>query len=118
MEILGYSLWEVIYYGFFGISSTVFFVMIVWMWFKNRASLKGPQRSAIGWSVLGYLFLFIAAYMACGIGAPPGGRLLSADVASRNFEWAKTAAMLSKFISLPGWTCVYIGMRKLMKSEV
>jgi hypothetical protein len=115
VEILGYSIWSVLYYGVFGLASTVFFVLTVWTWYKNRPSMTGQLRSAVGWSVLGYLFLFVAAYMACGIGAPPGGRLLSADVASRNFDWAAVAAVLSKFFSLPGWICVFIGMRKLMK---
>ena len=115
MDILGYYVWQVLYYGAFGSISAVFFVLTVWTWFKNRSLITGPLRSAAGWSILGYVFLFIAAYMACGIGATPGGRLLSADVASRNFDWAAIAAMLSKFFSLPGWVCVFVGMRKLMK---
>lgn len=113
--ILGYPLWQVLYYGAFGVLSAVFFVLTLWTWFTRRSSITGPLRSAVGWSILGYLFLFIAAYMACGIGAPPGGSLLSSDVAFRNFEWATTAAMLSKFFSFPGWVCVFVGMRKLMK---
>jgi hypothetical protein len=115
VEILGYSIGQVLYYGVFGLASTVFFILTVWAWYKNRSSIPEQLRSAAGWNVLGYLFLFVAAYMACGIGAPPGGRLLSADVASRNFDWAAVAALLSKFFSLPGWACVFVGMRKLMK---
>jgi hypothetical protein len=115
VEILGYSIGQVLYYGVFGLASTVFFALTIWAWYKNRSSMSAQLRSAVGWSVLGYFFLFVAAYMACGIGAPPGGRLLSNVVASRNFEWAAVAAVLSKFFSLPGWACVFIGTRKLIK---
>lgn len=115
MTYAGYPVWQLVYFGTLGSASAAFFVSTAWAWFKSRSSITGLLRSAIGWSMLGYLFLFIAAYMACGIGGRPGGSLLSTDVAARNTDWGTTAALLSKFFSLPGWVCVFVGMRKLLK---
>jgi hypothetical protein len=63
----------------------------------------------------GLVLLFVAAYMACGIGGFPGGNLLSTDVTAHKPDWGRTAAELSILLAAPGWICVFVGMRKLLK---
>jgi D-serine dehydratase len=60
------------------------------------------------------MFLFVAAYFACGIGGPPGS-LLSHDQATHDLEATYDSAMLSLFFSVPGWACMLVGMRKMMQ---
>jgi D-serine dehydratase len=74
---------------------------------------EGSQRSAAKWNMVGLMFLFVAAYFACGIGGPPGG-LLSQDQTTHDLSSAYDSAMLSIFFSVPGWTCVLVGIRKTM----
>jgi hypothetical protein len=60
------------------------------------------------------MFLFVAAYFACGIGGPPGS-LLSSDQLTHDIEAAYDSALLGIFFSVPGWGCVLVGIRKLLR---
>ena len=115
MTVPNYPAWQWAYFGILGSASAVFFILTAWTWSRSRSSTTGQLRSAIAWSMVGYVFLFIAAYMACGIGGFPGGNLLSTDVTAHKVDWGNTAAELSMFFSMPGWVCVFVGMRKLLK---
>ena len=61
------------------------------------------------------MFLFIAAYSACGIGGPPGS-LLSPEQSTHDLEAAYDSALLAIFFSVPGWAFVLVGMTKLLQS--
>jgi hypothetical protein len=91
----------------------VLFTLTVWSWMKYLKLAEGSRRSAAKWNMVGLTFLFVAAYFACGIGGPPGG-LLSHDQATHDRGSAHDAAILSIFFSVPGWTCVLVGVRKMM----
>lgn len=81
---------------------------------KVHALVKGYQRSAARWGMVGYMFLFFAAWFACGIGGPPGN-MLSPDPAAQNAFLAIFEATLSMFFSVPGWACVLVGQRKMLQ---
>ena len=61
------------------------------------------------------MFLFIAAYFACGIGGPPGS-LLSHDQLTHDLEAAYDSALLSIFFSVPGWACVFVAMLRTWRA--
>lgn len=109
-----HPIWIWLYFGIFGTSGTVLFVLAGWNWMKYHAAVEGNLRSAARWNALGYMFLFIAEWFACGIGAPPGN-MLSSDLTAHNLLGAIGAASLSMFFSVPGWACVLVGQRMLMK---
>jgi hypothetical protein len=108
-----HPLWMWLYFGTFGSAGVILFTLIVWHSMKVRALVTGYQRSASGWSVVGYMFLFVAAWFGCGIGGPPGN-LLSPDPAAQNGFLAMFEAALSMFFSVPGWACVLVGQRKML----
>ncbi len=110
-----YPVWIWLYFGAFGSISAVFFSLTAWNWFKSRSFAKGWLRSIITWNMFGYMFLFIGAYFACGIGGTPGGNLLSPDITIHNIQKGTTSAVLSMFFSVPGWVCIFIGQRGLLK---
>ena len=72
------------------------------------------QRAATLWSMIGYTFLFFAAWFACGIAGPPGN-LLSPDPAARSDFLATFEAILAMFFSAPGWACVLVGQRRMLR---
>jgi hypothetical protein len=109
-----HPLWMWLYFGIFGSAGTILFTLIVWHSMKVHALVKVYQRSAARWSMVGYMFLFIAAWFACGIGGPPGN-MLSPDPAARNVFLASFEAILSMFLSVPGWACVLVGQRKMLQ---
>ena len=69
-----HPLWMWLYFGVFGSAGVILFVLIVWNWMKLLKLAKGYLRSAAIWSMIGYMFLFFAAWFACGIGGSPGNR--------------------------------------------
>ena len=110
---MSFPSWVWLYFGTFGTAGAVLFTLTVWTWMKLLKLAEGSQRSAAKWNMVGLMFLFVAAYFACGIGGPPGG-LLSHDQTTHDLSSAYDSAMLSIFFSVPGWTCVLVGIRKLM----
>jgi hypothetical protein len=103
-----------LYFGTFGSIGVILFALIVWNWMKFQKMAAGFQRSAAKWNMIGYMFLFFSAWFACGIGGSPGN-LLSTDSSSHFLSGATYAAVLAMFFSVPGWLCVLIGQRKLLK---
>ena len=110
-----YPVWILLYFGASGSISAVLFSLIAWSWFKSRLFARGQLRSVITWNMFGYMFLFIGAYFACGIGGTPGDNLLSPDVTIHNIQKGTTSAVLSMFFSAPGWACIFIGQRGFLK---
>lgn len=110
--LVSHPLWMWLYFGAFGSAGAILLTLIVWHWMKFHAQVKGYLRSAVRWSMVGYMFLFFAAWFACGIGGPPGN-MLSPDSTAQNLQAAIGAATLSMFFSVPGWACVLVGMLKM-----
>jgi hypothetical protein len=110
---MSFPTWVWLYFGTFGTAGAVLFTLVVWYWFKVHASAGGWLRSAAKWHMVGLMFLFIGAYFACGIGGPPGS-LLSHDQSVHDLGSAYDSAILSIFLSVPGWACVLVGMRKML----
>jgi hypothetical protein len=104
--------WVWLYFGAFGTAGAVLFTLVVWSWLKVHTRAGGPLRSAAKWNMIGLMFLFLAAWFACGIGGPPAN-LLSRDASTHNVEIGYLTAMLSIFLSVPGWACMLVGMRKM-----
>jgi len=110
-----HPLWMWLYFGTFGSAGAILFTLVVWHWLKLHALAKGALRSACVWKIIGYVFLFSAAWFACGIGGAPGN-MLSPDPTVHNLDYATVAAVLSMFFSVPGWVCVLVGMRKMIEA--
>ncbi|MCK4429782.1 MAG: hypothetical protein KAW19_00620 [Candidatus Aminicenantes bacterium] len=109
-----HPLWMWLYFGVFGSAGVILFALIVWNWMKLLKLAEGYLRSASKWSMIGYMFLFFAAWFACGIGGSPGN-LLSTNPDTHYLTGAIYAAVLAMFFSVPGWLCVLIGQRKLLR---
>lgn len=105
------------YFGTLGTVATVLFVLVARSWLEYHAMAAHRQRSALRWSMVGYMFLFCGSWFACGIGGPPGN-MLSADSAVHNLPAATGAAILSMFFSVPGWACVLVSQRKLLREAM
>jgi len=112
---ISHPVWMWLYFGTFGSASAVLFTLVIWYLIKVRTLTKGALRSTAKWNMLGYLFLFFGAWFVCGIGGPPGN-LLSTDPATHVLDAAIGAALLSMFFSVPGWACVLVGQRKMVKA--
>jgi hypothetical protein len=110
---MNFPTWVWLYFGSFGSLGAVLFTLVVWTWLKIHVSAEGSLRSAAKWNMVGLMFLFVAAYFACGIGGPPGS-LLSAEPSSHDLETAYDSAILAIFLSAPGWACMLVGMRKML----
>lgn len=111
---MSFPTWVWLYFGSFGTVGAVLFTLVAWHWLKVHASAGGWPRSAAKWNMVGLMFLFVAAYFACGIGGPPGS-LLSKDQSVHDLGSAYDSAILSIFFSVPGWACVLVGMRKMVQ---
>lgn len=105
-----------LYFGIFAIIGMVFFILTIWSWMKVLKMSAGPQRNALIWSGLGYMFLFFGQWFACGIGAPPGN-LMSPDPSVHNLERATLTASLSIFFAVPGWLCIFVSHWKIIKQN-
>jgi hypothetical protein len=104
--------WMWVYFGVFGSAGVVLFSLIAWTWMRLQDQVSGRVRTASRWGMLGCMFLFFAAWFACGIGGPPGN-MLSPDPSVRNSGFALAAAAASMFFSAPGWGCLLVGLRKI-----
>ena len=111
---VSHPLWMWLYFGMFGSAGAILFTLIVWHWMKVHPLVKGYHLSAARWNIVGYMFLFFAAWFACGIGGPPGN-MLSPDPAAQNLFAAIGAATLSMFFSVPGWACVLVSQRRMFQ---
>jgi hypothetical protein len=107
-----HPLWMWLYFGTFGSAGAILFTLVVWHSMKVLAQVEGYQRAAARWSVVGYAFLFVAAWFGCGVGGPPGN-LLSPDPSAHNAFLGVFEAILSMFFSVPGWVCVLMSERKM-----
>jgi hypothetical protein len=105
--------WVWLFFGSFGTVGAVLFTVVVWYWLRVHASAQGWLRSAAKWNMLGLMFLFMGAYFACGIGGPPGS-LLSKDPSIHDLGSAYDSAILSIVLSVPGWACVLMGVRRML----
>ncbi|MGA9349200.1 MAG: hypothetical protein WBW48_10405 [Anaerolineae bacterium] len=114
---LTHPLWIWLYFGTFGTTGLILFTLLVWNGMKYHALVHGCQRLAARWSLLGYMFLFFAAWFACGIGGPPGN-MLSSDPTAQNPLTAVGAAILSMFFSVLGWACVLVSQRKILRGAL
>ena len=106
--------WIWMYFGVFGTAGTVLFILTMWTVAKLRKKSDQKLRLALRLNLLGYMFLFIASWFACGIGGPPGN-LLSADSVTHNNLAALGAATMAMFFSVPGWCFVFLGYRSILK---
>jgi hypothetical protein len=111
---VSFPTWVWLYFGSFGTAGAVLYTLVVWVWMRVRAAARGSTRSVATWNMLGLMFLFIAAYFACGIGGPPGS-LMSSDPSAHALDAAYDAALLSIFFSVPGWACMLVGIIKTLR---
>jgi hypothetical protein len=107
--------WVWLYFGAFGTVGAVLYTLVAWCWMKLHSRASGSLRSTAKWSMVALMFLFIAAYFACGIGSPPGS-LLSPEQSTHDLEAAYDSALLAIFFSVPGWACALVSMTKLLQS--
>jgi len=108
-----YSQWMFIYFGAFGSISAILFTLVALYWLKLITLGSGPAKVAALWSMFGYAFLFAGAWFACGIGAYPGN-LFSINPELHQPDYAVGAAVLSMFVSVPGWFCILMGQKKML----
>ena len=110
---MSFPTWVWLYFGTFGTVGALLYTLVVWYWMKVQSLAVGWLRSAAKWNMVGLMFLFVAAYFACGIGGPPGS-LLSHDQLTHDLEAAYDSALLAIFFSVPGWACVLVGTLKML----
>jgi hypothetical protein len=106
-----------VYFGAFGSIGAVLFTLIIWQLMKLHALAEGYLRSAARWSMIGYAFLFSAAWFACGVGGTPGN-LLSPDPAMHNPAVATGVAALSIALAVPGWACVLLAQSRMLRGAL
>lgn len=111
---VSHPIWMWLYFGTFGTLGVILFSLVVWQGMKVHTLVKGHMRSAARWSMVGYMFLFLGLWFACGIGGPPGN-MLSSDPTTHNLSAATGAATLSMFFSVPGWASVLMSLRRMMR---
>ena len=111
---MSFPTWVWLYFGTFGTVGALLFTLIAWNWMKVHSLAAGWLRSAAKWTMVGLMFLFVAAYFACGIGGPPGS-LLSHDQLTHDLEAAYDSALLAIFFSVPGWACVLVGTLRMLR---
>lgn len=104
-----------LYFGAFGTAGVILFTLVIWYAMKAHSAMPGHLRTSAKWSMVGYLFLFVASYSACGIGGPPGN-LLNSNPGVANVYYATIASILSIFFSVPGWICLLVSQRLLIRS--
>jgi hypothetical protein len=111
---LTHPFWMWAYFGALGSIGAILFTLTIWQLMKLHSLVKGYQRSAARWNMIGYAFLFSAAWFACGIGGTPGN-LLSPDSSTHNLSVATGVAVLSMLLSVPGWVSVLVGQWTLLR---
>ena len=91
------------------------FILTIWNVAKLRKKTNSRLGKALRQSMIGYMFLFIASWFACGIGGPPGN-MLSADASVHNQFGALGAASMAMFLSVPGWYFIFLSYGSMMRS--
>lgn len=107
-----------LYYGVFGSADIALLVLTMWSAMLLHRSADRTGRWALRSLMVGFAFLFVSGWWACGIGGPPGN-LLSADEGAHNLAAATASAALAMAFSVPGWAGVAVGLYALFRrSEV
>jgi hypothetical protein len=106
--------WMYLYFATFGSIALILLALVFWTWIKVNRLAQGDLRTALKWNAVGYVFLFIAQWFACGIGAGPGN-LLSLDASMHNPFLASMSAVSGMFASVSGWVCLLVGQHKLLE---
>ena len=106
--------WMYLYFAVFGSTVLILVTLVFWAWMKVNHAASGQLRAALKWNAVGYFFLFIASWFACGIGAGPGN-LLSLDASMHNPFLASMSAVSGMFASVIGWVCLLVGQQKLLE---
>ena len=106
--------WMYLYFAVFGSTALILVALVFWTWMRVNHAASSQLRTALKWNAVGYVFLFIAQWFACGIGAGPGN-LLSLDASMHNPFLASMSAASGMFASVAGWVCLLVGQRKLLK---
>lgn len=109
--------WMWLYFGVFGTAGLVMFILAMWSVAKLRKNSNQKLGKAIRLNMIGYMFLFISSWDACGIGGPPGN-MLSADATAHNQSAALGAAGMAMFFSVPGWIFLFLGYRSMLKTII
>ena len=107
--------WMWLYFGVLGTAGMVMFILAMWSVAKLRKNSNQRLGKAIRLNMIGYMFLFISSWFACGIGGPPGN-MLSADATVHNQLGALGAASMAMFFSVPGWSFLFLGYRSMLNS--
>jgi hypothetical protein len=107
--------WLYLYFAFFGTLALALVAVIFWTWMRVNRIAVGTLRRALKWNIVGYFFVFCAAWFACGIGAGPGW-LLSSDIRMHNSQLAIAAAASGMLASVLGWICLLIGQRRMLRA--
>lgn len=92
---------------FFGIGGTLillFFIGILWLWAKERMTLKDAPTTAADLKLVGYVFMLIAAWFICGIASIPFLKALEGEAPS-------TPLHVMIFLVL-GWFFLFLGHYK------
>ena len=110
-----HPVWMWLYFGVFGTAGMVMFVLAMWNLAKLRKNADQSLRKAIRHNMIGYMFLFMASWFACGVGGPPGN-MLSGDPAAHNQLAALGAAGMAMFFSVPGWSFLFLGYRSMLNA--
>ena len=58
-----------IFFGIGGILIEIFFMMIIWYWGKNRVFLEKEAKNIGDLRIIGFIFLALATWFACGLGS-------------------------------------------------
>ena len=113
---VSHPLWMWLYFGFFGTAGVILFTLVIWYAMKARSGATGQQRKSATWNMVGFLFLFLSSYAGCGIGGPPGN-LLSSTPGLADTTFALIASAMAIGYSIPGWACLLMAQRVLLKSS-
>ncbi len=109
-----HPIWMWLYFGVFGTAGAVLFTLVIWYGMKAHNAVEGYISTSAKWSMGGYLLLFLASYLVCGVGGPPGN-LFSSSPGTANVEYATIGAMAGIAASVPGWACLLASQRLLIR---
>ena len=96
----------------FGIGGTLIllsFIGILWLWAKERISLKGSSTTAADFKLVGYVFMLIAAWFLCG---------KAAEGFVKGLEGLPTMSMMNVLILLAiGWFFLFLSDYKSRQQQ-
>ena len=101
--------WMYLYFAVFGSTALILVTLVFWTWMKVNHAASGQLRAALKWNAVGYGFLFIASWFACGIGAGPGNLLSSGCLHAQPISCFDVSRLwdvrICRRVGLPaGWT--------------